>query len=334
MLCVLAVVVALGVVVAGRNYNPAGFLPRITASSDAKEVHVDFVSAVNLPLGARVVFRGTQIGTVNAIDLVPNAARLTLGIENEAKVPVGSKAELRQLTMLGDIYVALTPPDGGAQRMLEDGDAIGLADSDPGPQIEDIITNLADFMAGGSLMRAQDAIDRVNSSVDSRGVDLPAVSRVGAETIEDLAGRTRHLDSMIDSLEKTSAEIAADPAALGYTFGQAGHIGLEQVFKAVNEGFKLVAGSSRLAFGLNWLTPRLAQLNPFLSKLVPLLRSYSAHSTQFNGNAGKLIDVAQNDVIPFAENGAISVDKITMNSGDDDVTRSVASVLRMIGALK
>lgn len=333
-LCVLAVVLALVAVFIGRNYNPADTLPRVTAASNAKEIHVDFVSVVNLPLGARVVFRGTQIGTVNAIDLVPGAARLTLGIEDEAKVPVGSTAELRQLTMLGDIYVALTPPDGPSARLLQGGDAIGLADSDPGPQIEDIITNLADFMAGGSLMRVQDAVGKVNSSVDVQGVDLSAVSRVGARTVEDLARDTDHLDSMIDSLQEVSAEISADPTALGYTFGQAGRTGLTEVFKAVNEGFKLVAGSSRLAFGLNWLTPRLAQLNPFLEKLVPLLRSYSTHSTQFNGNAGELVDVAQNKLIPFADNGAVSLDKVTMKSGDTEVTESVAAVLRMIGALK
>ncbi|GAA3947857.1 MlaD family protein [Gordonia caeni] len=333
VLCVLAVVAALVVVVVGRGSNPANTLPRL-ASGGSSTLYVDFVSVVNLPLGARVLSRGTQIGTVDDIDLVPNAARLTLGLEPEAQLPVGTRAELRQLTMLGDIYVALTPPTDDTGEMLGDGDVINLADTDPGPQIEDIITNLADFLAGGSLMRVQDAVRQTNRAVDVQRIDLPAVSATGARTIDDLAAGTAELSAMIVSLERATTEIASDPGELGYAFGPAGHKGLRAVFNAVNEGFKLVAGSSELAFGLNWLTPRLAQLNPFLDKLVPLLRSYSAHSTQFNGNIGKVVDVTQNKLIPFAQNGGIALDKITVDSGDTEATRSVASVLRMIGALR
>lgn len=334
VLCVLAVVAALVAVIAGRGYNPASMLPRLTASSGSRTLYVDFVSVVNLPLGARVLSRGAQIGTVEDIELVPDAARLTLGIEPEVTLPVGTRAELRQLTMLGDIYVALTPPAGGQNgARLGDGDVIGLGDSDPGPQIEDIITHLADFMAGGSIMRVQDAIRQVNDAVDIHDVNLPAASATGAQTIEDLAAGTSELSAMIDSLDAAAGEIAADPAELGYAFGPAGHTGLDAVFNAVNEGFKLVAGSSRLAFGLSWLTPRLAQLNPFMDKLVPLLRSYSAHSTQFNGNAGALIDLTENTLVPFARNGGVSLEKITL-SGDDEVTGSVIAVLRMIGALR
>lgn len=331
--CMTMVVAALLVVVIGRAQNPANLLHRATSSSSySKTVYVDFVSVVNLPLGARVLSRGTQIGTVDSITLVPAAARLTLTVDPQAYLPAGTTADLRQLTMLGDIYVALTPPVTATGPSLGDGDVIGLADSDPGPQIEDILTNLADFMAGGSVMRVQDAVRRVNASVDVPGLDLRSASRTGATAIAELAAGTSHLDTIVSGLEASAAEIADDPEALGYAFGPAGHVGLNAVFDAVNEGFKLVAGSSELAFGLNWLTPRLAQLNPFMEQLVPLLRSYSAHSTEFNGSIGSLIDVAETKLIPFARNGAISVEQVTM--GDDEVTRSVAAVLRMIGALR
>ncbi|HEY9311265.1 MlaD family protein [Williamsia sp.] len=334
-LCVCAVVVALVVVTAGRGVNPANVIPRLmTSSSDSRVLYVDFVSVVNLPLGARVLLRGAQIGTLESIDLIPEAARLRLGIDEQAQVPVGSTAELRQSTLLGDIYVALTPPPDQTNANLGDGDTIPLQDTDPGPQIEDIITNLADFMSGGSILRVQDAIREVNDSVDVPGGNLPAAARVGAEDIQDLARGTDELNSIISSLQDATTEVARDPEALGYSMGPAGQKGLIAVFDSVNEGFKLVAGSGALAFGLNWLTPRLAELNPFLDELVPLLRTYSTSSTQINGNLGNLIDVAQTKIGPFLTNGAVSVDALTVNGDDTDVTRSVTSVLRMIGALR
>ncbi|MGV9669156.1 MULTISPECIES: MlaD family protein [unclassified Gordonia (in: high G+C Gram-positive bacteria)] len=332
-MCVLAVVAALVTAIIGAGTNPVTLLPRLTASSGGSTLYVDFASVVNLPLGARVLARGTQIGTVQSIGLVPDAARLSIDLAQQARVPAGSTAELRQSTLLGDIYVALIPPEGTSpsSSMLPDGAVIGVADTDPGPQVEDIIVNLADFMSGGSILRVQDSIRQINESVDTGG-DLAGASRVGAQDITDLAAGTRDLDAMITSLQKASTEMAANPDALGYSFGDKGQFGLRAVFNSVNEGFKLVAGSSALAAGLSWLAPRLAQLNPFLDKLVPLLRSHSAHSTQFNGNIGALIDVTRTDVIPFVKDGAISVDQVTLD--DADVTRSVASVLRMMGALR
>jgi virulence factor Mce-like protein len=333
-LCVATIVIALILVIAGHSQNPANFLPRLTSSSDySKTLYVDFVSAVNLPLGARVLSRGTPIGAVESIGLQPDAARLKLAVDPRVELREGTTAELRQLTMLGDIYVALTPPAAGSGGPpMGDGAVIGLADSDPGPQVEDILTNLADFMSGGSIMRAQDAVRKMNSSIDVGNGSLRSASRSTAMAVTDLATETNSLDAIIDSLYGVTGEIASDPAALGYSFGPAGINGLKEVFNAVNEGFKLVAGSSRLAHGLAWLTPRLAELNPFLDRLVPLLRSYSVHSTQFNGNAGALIDVTKNKLIPFAENPSVSITRVS--AGDGDVTRSVSAVLHMIGALR
>lgn len=332
--CIAAVVLALVAIVVGRGVNPASILPRLATSSASSTLYVDFVSVVNLPLGARVLSRGAQIGTLEAIDLVPDAARLTLAVDAGVTLPKGTKAELRQSTLLGDIYVALTPPVPATRGTLADGDLIGLADTDPGPQIEDIITNLADFMAGGSMLRLQDALRQVNKSVDVPGSDLRGASRVTAQDISDLAADTANLDAIITSLHRASTEIASDPAALGYSMGEQGKVGLRAVFGSINEGFKLVAGSSKLAFGLTWMVPRLAQLNPFLDELVPLLRTYSRSSMQFNGNAGKLVDLTTDKLIPFSRNGTVSIDKITAGPDDAVVTTSVTAVLRMIGAVR
>ena len=114
-LSLATIVVALIVVIAGHSQNPANFLPRLTSSSDySKTLYVDFISAVNLPLGARVLSRGTPIGAVESIGLQPDAARLKLNIDPRVELREGTTAELRQLTMLGDIYVALTPPAAGS----------------------------------------------------------------------------------------------------------------------------------------------------------------------------------------------------------------------------
>lgn len=331
---VFAVVAALVVVILGQGTNPANLLPRLTSSSsDSKTLYVDFVSVVNLPLGARVLSRGTQIGTLESIDLVPGAARLRLGVKPQVRLPVETRAELRQSTLLGDIYVALVPPaDHLSGPYLESKGLIPLDHTDPGPQVEDILHNLADFMAGGSVMRVQDAIRKVNQSVDIKNGDLPAASRTAALDIRDLEAGTNHLDSMIDSLNRVAGEAAADPQTLAYTVGPEGQASVGYLFQALSGGFALMAGTSRLASGLTWLQPRLAQLNPFLGQLVPLLRSYSPSSRQLNGNLGELVDVVRDKLVPFSRDGGVSINKVTTDG--QDVTVPVTAVLRMIGALQ
>lgn len=334
--CVLAVVVAIVVSLVGGGVNPANLIPKLAAStSSGTTLYVDFTSVVNLPLGARVLSRGSQIGILDSIDLAPNAARLKLKIDEGIELPKGTTADLRQSTILGDVYVALTPPNRRDGPMLGDNDRIPLSDTDPGPQVEDIVVNLADFMSGGSLLRVQDALRQVNSSVDVPGMNLPKAAAVGARDIRDLAASTDDLDAMIRSLDQTSTEISSRPDDLGYSFDAEGRQSLTALFDAVAGGFELVAGARDLSVGLGWLTPRLNQLNPFLSRLVPLLRTYSTSSLQFNGNSGKLIDLAQDKVAPFIRDGApISVDRITVKGSNRDDTQAVTSVLRIIGAVR
>ena len=169
-LSLATIVVALIVVIAGHSQNPANFLPRLTSSSDySKTLYVDFISAVNLPLGARVLSRGTPIGAVESIGLQPDAARLKLNIDPGSELREGTTAELRQLTMLGDIYVALTPAGGWIRRP-----AVGrrcghrarpFRPRTPGRGHPDQSRRLH---VRGSIMRAQDAVRKLNSSVDVR----------------------------------------------------------------------------------------------------------------------------------------------------------------------
>lgn len=334
--CVLAVVVAVVVALVGGGVNPANLIPKVAASTTSgTTLYVDFTSVVNLPLGARVLSRGSQIGILDSIDLAPNAARLKLKIDQGIELPQGTTADLRQSTILGDVYVALTPPSRRGGPLLGNNDRIPLSDTDPGPQVEDIVVNLADFMSGGSLLRVQDALRQVNASVEVPGMSLPKAAAVGARDIRELAASTDDIDAMIRSLDQTSTEIASRPEVLGYSFGPEGRESLTQLFNAVGGGFELVAGARDLSVGLNWLTPRLNQLNPFLARLVPLLRTYSSSSLQFNGNSGKLIDLAQDKVAPFVRDGApVSLDRIAVKGSNSDDTRSVTSVLRMIGALR
>ena len=134
----------------GHSQNPANFLPRLTSSSDySKTLYVGFHFRGQPSAGRAGAVAGTPIGAVESIGLQPDAARLKLNIDPRVELREGTTAELRQLTMLGDIYVALTPPAAGSGGPpLGDGAVIGLDHSGPRTPGRGHPDQSADFMSG------------------------------------------------------------------------------------------------------------------------------------------------------------------------------------------
>ena len=95
------------------------------------ELTAEFDDVANLVVGHSVQLSDVTIGTITDIELVDNRrARVTMSIEDDVELPVGTSAALSKTSLLGEQYVELRPPDPGTpvvggQRNLESGDEIG-----------------------------------------------------------------------------------------------------------------------------------------------------------------------------------------------------------------
>lgn len=89
-----------------------------------------FPEATQLATEADIRIAGVQIGRVKKV--VPGAngrARVTLEVQKRfAPIPVGTKAQLRQKTLLGETYIALTPPKGAPKAFIAEGGRIPDSD--------------------------------------------------------------------------------------------------------------------------------------------------------------------------------------------------------------
>src|SRR5690349_1564419 len=83
-------------------------LPQPGVDGPTYRVRAQFDNALNLPERAHVKIGGTDIGVVSGIDAADFTATVDLEIRAAVRLPRGSRAELRQPTPLGDIYVAIT----------------------------------------------------------------------------------------------------------------------------------------------------------------------------------------------------------------------------------
>ncbi len=86
--------------------------PTIGGSSarDGYYIEIEFTSALNLPARAKVLSRGIDVGAVTSVTYDGGHALVAARIDKDAQLPEDSRAELRQDTLLGEIYVAILPP--------------------------------------------------------------------------------------------------------------------------------------------------------------------------------------------------------------------------------
>ncbi len=136
----------------------------------------------NLVVGHSVQLADVTVGTVTGIDLVDDrTARVTMSIEDDIELPVGTSAALSKTSLLGEQYIELRPPDRSVevvdQRMLQSGDEIG----------ETLIT--ADFET--VTERAIEFLGAVSAE------DIGTITSTGAEA---LAGRGEDLNTLLSDL--------------------------------------------------------------------------------------------------------------------------------------
>lgn len=99
------------------------------ADTDGYIITADFQSIGSLKVGDSVRISGVKVGSVAAIDLVPDRykARVSMNIRNQHKIPYDTGAIITSESLLGGQYLSLEP--GGDTEMLEAGDAIEFTQS-------------------------------------------------------------------------------------------------------------------------------------------------------------------------------------------------------------
>lgn len=124
-------------------------LPAPTLGADSYTLTATFADALNLPAKAKVRLSGADIGEVQSMAAVDYTAVVTLRIRDGVRLPIGSTAELRTATPLGDVFVAVKPPVTPRDGYLADGERLGLPSTASAATVEGVLTSAAVLVNGG-----------------------------------------------------------------------------------------------------------------------------------------------------------------------------------------
>lgn len=174
-------------------------LPGSPVDKDAAlEVTAEFNDVLDLVPRSPVKVNDVTVGEVVELRREGWHAAATLRIQDDVELPAGSTAEIRQTSLLGEKYVALLPPEGGAgsgagsadgdedgDGRLSDGDSIPLSRTGRNPELEEVLGALSFLLNGGGVGQLETITRELNAVFDGR------------------RGRMRHVLGEIDTLVAT-----------------------------------------------------------------------------------------------------------------------------------
>ncbi|MFK4149712.1 MCE family protein [Streptomyces sp. NPDC004065] len=166
------------------------------AVSDGHAYHVtvDFRDVLDLVPQSAVKVDNVTVGAVEKVELDGWHARVRLRIADSVKLPGNAVADLRQTSMLGEKYVALSPSAGTRPvGRLRDGDRIPLSRSGRNPEVEEVLSALSALLNGGGVAQLKTITVELNKALGGRE--------------DQVRSLLKQLDTFLGGLDGQRAEI-------------------------------------------------------------------------------------------------------------------------------
>ena len=273
-----AAVVAGALLMSGCEFDGAYDLPLPGSPVDEDncfEVTAEFADILNVVPRSPVMVDDVVVGEVTDVERVGWHAEVTMRVRDDVVLPDNAIADIRQVSLLGEKYVALEAPESGASDgQLSDGDNIGLADTGRNPEVEEVLGALSFLLSGGGVAQLGTIIEELNHVMSGREDRL----RVLLGSLEDVVGTLdaqkadiiRALESMNNLTATLNAERQTITEALDVT-GPAVEVLAEQHDELIEMLGALdelgVVGTRVIRASKDDLIKSLEHLRPVLSRL-------------------------------------------------------------------
>ncbi|KZM76033.1 MlaD family protein [Nocardia terpenica] len=333
----LALATATVVGIAGCGFEPSVIpVPGATTTGPSYRLHIQFANALNVPARATVVADGVRAGNLTGLTLVdpagdrPGYVVADVDISAAVRLPTGTTAQLRQSTLLGDVYLALTTPRAATGPDLADGATITLAQTRPALQVEDTMSGIATFVGGGAVTRMQDIVDRLNAALPA---DPRATAHISEVVANDLTDMAAHLNRMHDIAAATRTDIDTirdNAAAIGRLLSAEGARQVTDATASLTHLVGVFTAIGDLSHAVAWLAPLASSGNAAARALLPLALTDRPLDLSAPSNLNRLVALLRDRVLPFVEQGP----KVNIATDPDQRIAVAIAILRMIGAVR
>ena len=183
------------------------------AASDgnAFKVTVEFRDVLDLVPQSSVKVNNVTVGAVEKVELTGWHARVRLRVADSVKLPANAVAELRQTSMLGEKYVALSAPPGTAPvGKLTDGARIPLSRSGRNPEIEEVLAALSALLNGGGVAQLKTITVELNEALAGRENRVKSLLTELDTFIGGLDGQRAEIIRALNGIDRLAKRLAKE----------------------------------------------------------------------------------------------------------------------------
>ncbi len=183
-----------------------------------------FANALNLPGHAKVKLSGADVGQMESMVARNYTAVTTLRIMDGVRIPVGSTAELRSATPLGDVFVAIKPPtplDPSAP-LLKGGDSIGLDATTSAATVESVLSSAALLVNGGAVQNFTNIVNGAGKATGDQGKAFGKLINQSNELLAKLNARSGEIETALRETSRLADQLDSRSAALTDVLNAAG----------------------------------------------------------------------------------------------------------------
>lgn len=183
-----------------------------------------FANALNLPSHAKVKLSGADVGQMESMVARNYTAVTTLRIMDGVRIPVGSTAELRSATPLGDVFVAIKPPNAAdpSAPLLKGGDSLGLESTASASTVESVLSSAALLVNGGSVQNFTNLVNGAGKATGDQGKAFGKLINQSNELLGKLNARSVEIESALRETSKLADALDSRSAALTDVLNAAG----------------------------------------------------------------------------------------------------------------
>ncbi|MDP9219022.1 MAG: MCE family protein [Actinomycetota bacterium] len=207
------------------------------------QVTVQFADVMDLVPQSAVKVDEVTVGRVERIAVDGWTARVTVRLKDSVQLPANATAELKQTSLLGEKYVALSPPENiASQGKLVNGAVIPIARSTRTPEVEEVLGALSLLLNGGGVAQLKVITTELNKATHGNEA-----------AIRDLVGR---LNTFVGGLDAQKSQIVTALDAVDQLSG-----------RLAAQRTDLAIALDHLPAGLKVLADQRAQLTKMLTAL-------------------------------------------------------------------
>lgn len=331
----------------GCGFDPATLpVPGAAVSGPTYRVHIEFANALNLPAQAKVMANGAKIGSLRSVRVIdpvpgtPGRIDAEVEIQQSVRLPTTTTAQLRQDTILGDVFIGLTTPTADFAQVISPGGVIPLARTKPALQVEDLLAGLSTFVGGGAVHQLQDIVDQANAVLPADSRDTARIfDRIGGD-VGDLSDHLDVLDQALDAFQRDLDAVRDNPRELNTLLSEQGAHDIPADIQSLVNTLGIVGSLGDIGQSLVPFAGLLRAGDAATKAFVPMLLAHNPLDLSQPSNLSRLVTLLCDKVIPFVQDGPkVNITSVTvgdapaaLSTGDqiDALTRA----LRLIGVVR